>query len=134
MILGIGIDLLNKERIEKIFYKFKNKIIDRFLSKKEKNIFSSLDNEIKKINFVAKRFSAKESFVKALGIGMGRGLERQNISILKDEFGKPYIELDYISKKFIGNFYNINIKNIKFDISMTDEKNLINTIVIISKC
>ncbi len=132
MILGVGIDLLDKERIKKIFYKLENRIINRFLSKKEKDIFLNFNNDIKKINFIAKRFSAKESFVKALGIGIGRGLERQNISILNDEFGKPYIELDEVSEKFIGNFYNIDIKNVKFDLSMTDEKNLINTIVIIS--
>lgn len=132
MILGTGIDLLDKKRIEKIFYKFNKKVIKRFLSNQEIDIYNNFSGDLKKINFIAKRFSAKESMVKAIGIGIGRGLKRENITILNDKYGKPFVKLDETSEKFISDFYKIKINNLKIDISMTDEKNLISTIIIIS--
>jgi holo-[acyl-carrier protein] synthase len=133
MILGIGIDLLDKRRVERLFYKFNKKVTTKILSVDENSIFSALGSDCKKINFLAKRFSAKESLLKAIGIGMGRGILMKNISVLNDDFGKPYIEFDDVTKNFIGSFYKLDEKNIDFNISITDEKNLINTIIIISK-
>jgi holo-[acyl-carrier protein] synthase len=133
MILGIGIDLLDKGRIEKLFYKFNEKVIEKFLSVDEISVFSVFGSDNKKINFLAKRFSAKESLLKAMGIGIGRGILMRNISILNNELGKPYVEFDEITKNFIDNFFKISNKDIDFNISITDEKNLINTIAIISR-
>lgn len=133
MILGIGTDLLDESRIKKVFEKFENRTLKKFLSSEEINIFGSIEDETKKINFVAKRFSAKESMLKAMGIGLGRGLELKDISIMNNEQGKPYIKCNSVAEKFISDFYKKDIKNIKFVLSITDEKNLINTITIVSE-
>lgn len=134
MIFGVGIDLLNKKRIEKVFYKFPNRIVDKVLSDKEKGIFKDLNNDEKKINFIAKRFSAKESFLKALGIGMGRGLKMKNINVFNDKYGRPFVELDEISGDFVGNLFDCVASGLKFDLSITDEGNMVNTVVVVSKC
>lgn len=131
MILGIGIDLLDSNRINKITNKYNNKLALKILSKEEIIIFNKLEAD-KKNNFIAKRFSAKESLLKALGLGLGRGIKLTDISIINNNYGKPEIKLNDKAKSIIENFYKFDIIKIKFDISITDEKNLVNTITIIS--
>ena len=133
MILGIGTDLLDESRIKKVFSKFENRTLKKFLSEEEIAVFNGIEDEAKRVNFVAKRFSAKESILKAMGIGLGRGLELKNISIMNNEQGKPYIKFNSIAEEFIGNFYKKDMKNIKFVLSITDEKDLINAITIVSE-
>ena len=43
-----------------------------------------------KCNYIAKRFAAKEAFAKALGSGIGRGMEFRDIEILKMPSGQPF--------------------------------------------
>ncbi|MDR1498806.1 MAG: holo-ACP synthase [Rickettsiales bacterium] len=133
MILGLGIDLLDSHRVEKLLEKFGDKFIDRVLSVEEIRIFSTLSSSNRKIKFLAKRFSTKESVFKAVGMGLGRGLVMKNISVLNDDFGRPYVVLDYISTEFICNFYHKNIENIRFDVSITDEGKFVNSVAVISE-
>lgn len=134
MILGVGIDLLDVNRIEKLFSKFdSNRFAEKILSKREMELFSNIGDISKKINFIAKRFSSKESVLKAIGLGLGRGIGLTDISVLNDILGKPEISFNESSMRFLENFYNIDYKNIDFKMSVTDENSLVNTIVIISK-
>ena len=64
-LLGLGTDIVNIKRIEKILLKDKKKFIDKILhceEKKQKKITA---------NFLSKKFAAKEAFSKALGTGIG---------------------------------------------------------------
>lgn len=131
MILGFGIDLLEKNRIEAIYNKFSLVFLKKILSVKEIELFSNLENDSKKIAFISKCFSVKESFLKAVGIGMGRGILMTDITLTKNNFGKPEILLNENSKNFISKYYNIDYKKINFIVSVTDERSLINTAVII---
>ena len=131
MILGFGIDLLEKNRIEAIYNKFSLVFLKKILSVKEIELFSNLENNSKKIAFISKCFSVKESFLKAVGIGMGRGILMTDITLTKNNFGKPEILLNENSKNFISKYYNIDYKKINFIVSVTDERSLINTAVII---
>ena len=74
MILGIGIDLLNVNRVKVLYEKYKDKLPYKILSQEELDLYK---NSNKKELFIAKRFSCKESFSKALGTGIGRGIMRQ---------------------------------------------------------
>ena len=91
MIIGIGSDIVNISRIERLLHRFE----DRFLVK----IFTQKEIEIgqfraaQKVAYFAKRFAAKEAFSKALGTGFRNGLRFQDIEILNDEYGKPKILL-----------------------------------------
>ena len=88
----------------------------------------------KKEDFLTKRFSAKEAFLKAVGIGMGRGITFQNISILNDKLGRPILNVDDEAMDFLNKLYNITTDNkLLFNISLTDEKGLVATVVTISK-
>ncbi len=114
-ILGIGVDILNNKRIKPLI---KNKkFLKRTFSVKELR-FSS--NFVNKTNFFAKRFSAKEAFVKSLGIGFRNNLNFRDIEILNDKMGKPYFykskKIDSLIKK------KFKIKKYNLFLSITDEK------------
>lgn len=131
-IFGIGIDLLDLRRVYKLYEKYEHKLSEKILSRNEILILDRIKNKDGKINYIAKRFSAKESFLKALGIGLGRGIKFNDIEITNDEFGKPTLILNDEAIKIVENLYKISIIYIKFDLSITDEKHLVNTITIIS--
>ena len=62
MILGIGTDILEINRIKKIFIEKPDRLKQHILSKTEIEEFNLLKNENNKINFLSKRFVAKEAF------------------------------------------------------------------------
>jgi len=107
MILGIGTDIVELDRI---FDAIQNK---KFLHRcfTEHEILSF--EQSKKISYLAGNFAAKEAFVKALGTGF-RSIYPNDISILRDNLGKPYIIL---SQKIYDD--NILTKNIKIHVSIS---------------
>ena len=126
MILGIGVDIIENKRIKSLI---KNKkFINRVYSKNEKLISNTTKN---KINYFAKRFAAKEAFSKALGTGIGRGINFKEVSVKNDKFGKPYYELNTYVKKAI--FLSYKVKKFKIFLSLADEKKYSIAYVIINK-
>ncbi|MFC4402044.1 holo-ACP synthase [Gracilibacillus xinjiangensis] len=90
MIRGIGIDIVEMERVKQILIRQPN-IVDRVLTADEKELYENLTAERRKMEFFAGRFSAKEAFSKALGTGIGK-VSFQDIEILRDENGAPTIQ------------------------------------------
>ncbi|MBS4197244.1 holo-ACP synthase [Lederbergia citri] len=89
MIIGIGMDLVEIERIEKLRIK-QARFPERILTKTELNKYESL-NDKRKSEFLAGRFAAKEAYSKARGTGIGGELSFLDIEIMTDEKGKPMI-------------------------------------------
>lgn len=87
MILGIGNDIVEIERIEKAISN--EKFIKRVYTEKEIEI---IEKKGSKAASYAGRFSAKEAISKALGTGV-RDFNLTDIEILNDELGKPYVVL-----------------------------------------
>ena len=87
MIKGIGLDIAEIPRIKKAMDR-SEKFGQRILSERELNIFNQL-SELRKVEFLAGRFAAKEAFSKANGTGIGSGCEFRQIEVLKDDLGKP---------------------------------------------
>ena len=114
-ILGIGVDIIQNSRIKRLI--IKKSFIDRAFGKKEIKLSKKEKN---KVNYFAKRFAAKESFVKSLGTGFRENLNLKDIEILNDKLGKPYF---FISKK-IHNIINkkFKIKRFNLFLSISDEK------------
>ncbi|WP_335935071.1 holo-ACP synthase [Fusobacterium polymorphum] len=96
MIVGIGNDIIEIERIEKAISKegFKNKI---YTQRELKNI----EKRGNRTETYAGIFSAKEAISKAIGTGV-RGFSLTDLEILNDDLGKPYVvvseKLDKILK------------------------------------
>ncbi|HHS49817.1 MAG TPA: holo-ACP synthase [candidate division Zixibacteria bacterium] len=96
MILGIGIDIIDIPRVERIAGEYGEDIITRVFTEDEIAYCQSKKNSA--INF-AGRFAAKEAFLKALGTGLRGGIEWRDISVVCDELGKPSIALSGKTKE-----------------------------------
>jgi len=125
-ILGIGVDIIENSRINK---SLKNKF---FI----KRIFSNLEilngKKIRnKEGYYAKRFAAKEAFVKSIGTGFRNDLNFKDISIINNKFGKPSFIITDKIKKIIKKQFKISTFN--FFLSISDEKKYSIAYVILQK-
>ena len=114
-IIGTGVDIVENSRIKKSIAN--NSFLNRVFTNKEILISKKIKN---KTSYFAKRFAAKEAFVKSLGTGFRYGLNLKDISIINDKLGKPSF---FISKKItnlIKKKFKINSFN--FFLSISDEK------------
>ncbi len=68
MIIGVGIDIVENERVERIFKRFGEKFVHKILTPGEKEDFFTKVNEKNRVQFLAGRWAAKESFWKACGL------------------------------------------------------------------
>ncbi|UJL48163.1 holo-ACP synthase [Virgibacillus sp. NKC19-16] len=91
MIKGIGIDLIELDRIQNSMEK-NNRFVDRILTQNEKNVFTQLQNRRRKTEFLAGRYAVKEAFAKANGTGIGK-LSFQHIEVTVDENGAPFMKV-----------------------------------------
>ncbi len=91
MIYGVGIDLVENSRMDKIVKKWGPKFINRIFSEDE--ILYCEKHAHSAIHYGA-RFAAKESFLKALGIGIGKGVKLNDIEVENDKNGKPFLKLN----------------------------------------
>lgn len=92
MIYGIGVDLIEIERIRKVYNKQKMKFVERILSEDELMTFNQFTLEKRKIEYLAGRFSTKEAFSKALGTGLGKTIAFNDINCYNNNLGKPCID------------------------------------------
>ena len=90
-----------------------------------------MKNVKNKTNFFAKRFAAKEAFVKSLGIGFRNDINFKDISVKNNNLGKPEL---YLNKK-IKSLLSHKLKNKKYKIhlSLSDESRHSIAFVIINK-
>ncbi|ANK60234.1 holo-ACP synthase [Loigolactobacillus backii] len=91
MVFGIGVDITDIARIKAARQKNPG-FVQRVLTANEQVIFNTLSTK-RQAEFLAGRFSAKESFGKALGSGIGK-TSFQDIEILDNAIGKPEITLN----------------------------------------
>ena len=128
MIIGIGQDICDVERIESTILKFGERFKKRIYSEREINKSESRRNSI---DSYARRFAAKEAVSKALGTGFRKGVFYKDIEVINLKSGKPTIEL---KGGALDQFRLItsNNKNASIEISLTDDKKLALAIVIIS--
>ena len=87
MIYGVGTDIVNIDRIQKIILKNREGFIKRVLTEHEQSLFA---NKADSAAFFAKRFAAKEAFSKALGTGIGRVVSFQDLTVRNNDNGKPH--------------------------------------------
>ena len=128
MIIGIGTDLVQVNRIEATLKKFGSSF--------EEKVFTSFEQErakklpsAKQASFYAKRFAAKEAFSKALGCGIGKEAFFQDIEVQNNEKGAPFFvikgkALASLKEKTKGMPYQIHL-------SLSDEKDFALCFVVI---
>jgi len=91
MILGIGNDIVQIERIEKAIERSGQKFKDRCFTPHEQAKAEKRKSAIASV--YAKRFAAKEACAKALGTGFADGIIMRDIGVVEDDYGRPLLEL-----------------------------------------
>ncbi len=118
MIYGVGTDIVNIDRIGYILKKNPAAFIKRILTSHEQDLYKNRATTSSGASYCAKRFAAKEAFAKALGTGIGSIVGFNDLTIRKNELGKPYFQ---VSEKLRQYLLNKNIK--QAHLSLSDEKN-----------
>lgn len=111
MILGVGTDIIEIERISKAI-KRTPKFLEKTFTRKELEFFES---KSMKPETIAGNFAAKEAISKAIGTGF-RGFTFRDLEILRDDIGKPKVNISDKVKKII------NEEDIIFHISISHNK------------
>lgn len=93
MIIGIGTDISNLERIAEVLENHGERFAEKYFSEEERKKGELKKTDKKRIAYYAKHWAAKEAFVKALGLGFRGGIYPKDVMVLNDVNGKPYIEL-----------------------------------------
>lgn len=125
MIFGIGHDVVEVKRIEKLYAKYKESFLDKILSKEEQLIYQE---QKKTIHYLAKRFAAKEAFAKACGTGFRDIITLPGITVINDELGKPTFNFNLKIKEWL-----LDKKIHGIHVSISDETNIASAFVILEK-
>lgn len=91
IILGLGNDLCNIERIEASIARFGDRFINRIFTPAE--IARAEKRPLTRAATFAKRFAAKEACAKALGTGLRRGVFWRDMGVTNQTTGQPTLTL-----------------------------------------
>ncbi len=99
MIKGIGIDLVENDRIKFLYNKYGAKFAKKILSKTELAEFLNTDLPA---NYLSKNFASKEALSKALGTGLYReGVYPSSFTVTHTELGKPFFIINEVLATFL---------------------------------
>ncbi len=95
MIVGIGTDICDIRRIAATLERRGERFAQRVLGPAEMQIWRARTERTpaRGLRFVATRFSAKEAFSKAIGLGIRSPMTWRGCEILNESSGKPFIQL-----------------------------------------
>ena len=124
-LFGVGTDIIRVNRLKKSLKK--KLFLSRIFNKEE---IIKCKRTKKNSNCFAKRFAAKEAFSKALGTGISKGINFNEIVVLNEKSGKPYIKLINKTKKIVEK--KLKKKIYKISLSIADEKDYAVAFVTIS--
>ena len=125
MIYGIGTDLVEISRIEKIIKRWGDRFTGKVFSQNEINY---CENKAYPAIHYAARFAAKESFLKSLGIGLGMGVSLKDIEVINNPQGSPQL---HMNEKIQGILEKRGITAIH--ISMTHTREHAQAVVVLEK-
>ena len=90
MVLGIGSDITDIRRIEKVIERHGERFLGRIFTDAERK---RAERRAKSVETYAKRFAAKEACAKALGTGMASGVFWRDLGVVNLPGGKPTMHL-----------------------------------------
>jgi holo-[acyl-carrier protein] synthase len=94
MILGIGSDLAQVERIRKSIAQYGDRFLNRVYTEQERAYASSKANSAERY---AARFAAKEAGMKAIGTGLRRGITWKDFEVVNEISGQPTLRLSGVA-------------------------------------
>jgi holo-[acyl-carrier protein] synthase len=125
MIFGIGTDVLQLSRVERLYDRYGEHFAERLLLDEEKALF---DRSRNKVRFLGMRFAAKEAIAKALGTGFANGIWIRDVGSVPNAQGQPQVVYSARGRKVcerlgVGDGF----------LTLTDEAGLIVAIAVLLK-
>ncbi len=127
MIFGIGTDLCDIRRIASTYQRRGDRFAERVLGPRELPVFHARSQRAPQrgLRYLATRFSAKEAFSKAIGLGIRSPMTWRDCEILNEPGGKPVLHLSgplaawFEARRLVGH------------VSVTDETDYASSIVVV---
>ncbi len=123
MIYGVGTDLIEIGRVERVLARFGDRFARRILCEPELRRFRAHKQPV---HYLAKRFAAKEAFTKALGTGIHAPANWHGVWVVNLKSGKPQLEFSDELRELLKQ------KQIRSShLSLTDEREIASATVIL---
>ena len=128
MIYGIGTDLCDVRRIQATFERRGQRFAERVLGPAELQVFQArtVRTPARGLRFLATRFSAKEAFSKAIGLGIRHPMSWRACEILNEPSGKPFIRLNGALAEWF------DARGLQAHVTVTDESDYAASFVVVS--
>jgi holo-[acyl-carrier protein] synthase len=128
MILGVGSDLVDVRRIERVIERHGDRFLLRIFTETER---AKADRRVTRIETYAKRFAAKEACAKALGTGFRDGVFWRDLGVINLPSGRPTLKL---TGGALERLHAITPPghDARIDLTITDEGPMAQALVIIS--
>ena len=128
MILGIGSDIVDVRRIERVIGRHGDRFLDRVFTQAER---AHAERRAKKFETYAKRFAAKEACSKALGTGIRAGVWWRDMGVVNLPSGRPTMKLTGGALARLQAITPAGCEA-RIDVTITDEGPMAQALVIIS--
>jgi holo-[acyl-carrier protein] synthase len=128
MILGLGSDLVDIRRIEKVIARHGERFLTRVFTEAER---AKAERRATRIETYAKRFAAKEACAKALGTGFRAGVFFRDMGVVNLASGRPTMRLTGGALARLEEITPAG-HDARIDVSLTDEYPIAQAVVIIS--
>ena len=127
MIYGIGTDLCDVRRITATLARKGDRFAEKVLGPDELKVFHARRAKVasRGIRFLATRFSAKEAFSKAVGMGLHMPMTWRSCEILNERSGKPFIWLHGELAAWFAQ------RNLAAHVTVTDESDYVAAFVVV---
>jgi holo-[acyl-carrier protein] synthase len=129
MIYGIGTDICDVRRIAATYARRGERFAERVLGERELVVFRARRARVESrgISFLATRFSAKEAFSKAIGLGMTMPMSWRVCEILNAPGGKPEVRLSGALAEWF------DARGLRAQVSLSDETDYAVSFVVIEQ-
>ena len=128
MILGIGSDIIDVRRVERVIARHGERFLARIFTETER---ARAERRANRIETYAKRFAAKEACAKALGTGMRAGVFWRDMGVVNLPSGRPTMKLTGGALARLQAITPAGC-DAKIDVTITDEGPLAQAFVMIS--
>ncbi len=127
MIYGIGTDLCDLRRMKATLERRGDRFAERVLGPAEMQVFHArrARAEARGLRFLATRFSAKEAFSKAIGLGIRMPMTWRACEILNEPSGKPFVRLSGVLAEWFAE------RRLVAHVTVTDETEYVASFVVV---
>jgi holo-[acyl-carrier protein] synthase len=129
MIVGIGTDVCDIQRIAAALQRHGDRFAQRVLGPEELRVFEARRARVAQrgLSYLATRFSAKEAFSKAIGLGMRMPMSWRACEVINAPGGRPEVRLHGELARWFQE------RHLRAFVSVSDEANVATAFVVVEK-